>query len=225
MSQRDGLRRSPLAPMIELMARSASLRRRALRLAFRAEGDMYWSATARAIMQRHHGVTIGAYSYGDCFTPGVFPRGTVIGRYASIASGIRVFARNHPMQRLSLHPFFYNAHLGFVERDTIESGTLEIGHEAWIGDRAIFTPGCRRVGISAVVGAGAVVTKDVADFAIVAGNPARELKRRFDPATIERLLASRWWERPLSELLPHLNDLIGPLERMGPAHPLLQART
>jgi virginiamycin A acetyltransferase len=184
---------------------------------------MFWSTTARTIMARHYGVQIGAYSYGECFVPGMMPPGTTVGRYVSMAAGVRVFVRNHPMERLSLHPFFYNHKLGFVDRDTIESGTLEIGHESWIGERAILTPGCRRIGIGAVVGAGAVVTKDVPDFAIVGGNPAKVLRLRFDEAIAARLISSRWWERSVSELVPYLSDLLAPVDRMAIGHPLFKA--
>lgn len=186
---------------------------------------MFWSATARKILHAHYGIAIGSYSYGECFVPGAFPVGTVVGRYVSIASGVRVFTRNHPMERLSLHPFFYNRHLGFVVEDTIQAGRLVIEHEAWIGERAIVTPGCQRIGIGAVVGAGAVVTKDVDDFAIVAGNPARVIRRRFDDATSERLLASRWWERPVHELSEHLDDLLKPVASLSTDHPLIRHRS
>jgi acetyltransferase-like isoleucine patch superfamily enzyme len=144
--------------------------------------------------------------------PGEFPPGVTIGRYVSVGPGVRVFRRNHPMDRLSMHPYFYNSALGLVEQDTIESRPLTIGHEAWIGENAIITPGCERIGIGAVVGAGAVVTKDVEDFSIVAGNPAKVIRTRFDKRTIDRLLDSRWWERSGGELAELTDELTRPLD-------------
>jgi acetyltransferase-like isoleucine patch superfamily enzyme len=99
-----------------------------------------------------------------------------------------------------MHPFFYNSNLGYVPQDNIPEGDLAIGHDSWIGECAIITSKCSRIGIGAVVGAGAVVTRDVPDFAIVAGNPAKLIRYRFERSEIERKLASRWWEKPPSEL-------------------------
>lgn len=190
-------------------------------MALRLEGGMFWSATARRIMARHWGVRIGAYSYGSCFDAGSIPAGVEIGRYVSMAWGVRVFVRNHPMDRLSLHPFFYNGDLGFVGRDNIPSGKLEVGHDAWIGERAIITPGCSRIGIGAVVGAGAVVTKDIPDFAIAAGNPARVIRLRFTTEVRDRVIASQWWRRSVYECGAFIEAMTGPLTSM---HPLLAQR-
>lgn len=198
------------------------LRQICLRSALRFEGGGYFSWTARAILANYHDVQIGAYSYGECLIPGAFPPGVRVGRYVSIAAGVRPFLRNHPYTRLSMHPFFYNSALGLVDRDTIETGTLSIEHDAWIGERAIITPGCHRIGIGAVVGAGAVITKDVPDFAIVAGNPARLLKWRFPEAIQDAVRSSRWWERTMDQCMPHLDLLVQPLGERLLNHPLLQ---
>ena len=194
---------------------------RARRWALRLEGGPFYSATLRRYLRDHAGVRVGAYSYGPCLSPGAWPEGVVVGRYASIAPGALVFRRNHPLERLSLHPFFYNRHLGFVDEDTIESYPLFVGHDAWIGANAIVTPGCRRIGIGAVIGAGSVVTKDVPDFAVVAGNPARILKHRFDESLQREILDSRWWERPISELASSMSDMLRVLGESGYAHPVL----
>ncbi len=223
MSERGELRRCALAGVLERCAGTARLRGRALRTALKWEGGPFWSATARGIMERWYGVKIGAYSYGSlCFVPGALVRGSSIGRYVSIADGVRVFERNHPMGRLSMHPFFYNANLGYLERDSIESVTLEIGDDVWIGDRAIVTPGCRRIGLGAVVAAGAVVTKDVPDFAIVGGNPARVIRMRFDESTCELVRGSRWWERPVWEVAREMGWMTRELGSDAAQHPLLR---
>ena len=191
------MRRSWAAPFVERLARHRPLRTRALRLALRLEGGEFFSITARRILAAHYGVEIGDYSYGPCFRPGSFPPGVRVGRYVSIAAGVRAFRRNHPLDRPSLHPAFYNPRLGLVEHDQLEMRPLAIEHESWIGANAIITPGCDRIGIGAVVGAGAVVTRPVPDFAIVAGNPAKIVRFRFDEATREYLLGEKTWEASL----------------------------
>ncbi|MBI1849675.1 MAG: oligosaccharide flippase family protein [Planctomycetes bacterium] len=215
------LRRSLLGNAIFRAYRFRRLRNVCMDLCLKLEGGPFRSATAREILAAYHGVHVGAYSYGECMVPGAFPSGVRIGRYVSIAAGVRVFVRNHPIDRLSTHPYFFNRQLGLVSEDTIESGTLEIGHDAWIGERAILTPGCKHVGIGAVIGAGAVVTKDVPEFAIVAGNPARLIRYRFPEETRDVIRASRWWERTVEDCARYLSTMTQALDESPWQHPLL----
>lgn len=217
----DELRRSVFSSMLIGAYRLPRFRRICLAVVRRLEGGDLYSFTLRQILLEYHGVRVGAYSYGEGLVPGAFPAGVTIGRYVSMAGGIRVFLRNHPMERLSLHPFFYNHRLGFLKEDSITTGTLEIGHDAWIGERAIITPGCSRIGVGAAIGAGAVVTKDVPDFAIVAGNPTRLIRYRFPEETRQLILASRWWEFPVEELVKHMPEMLKPLGEEPWQHPLL----
>lgn len=216
------LRRCGVSRLLLAGYRFRRLRAFCLATALRLEGGPFFSQTAREILSRYHGVHVGAYSYGECIKPGAFPAGATIGRYVSIADGVRVFLRNHPYDRLSMHPFFYNAALGYVDRDTIPTGTLTIEHDAWIGERVVFTPGCTRVGIGAVVGAGAVVTRDVPPFAIVAGNPAKLIRLRFSEDVCRAILDSRWWERPIQECARHMPHMVRPLSDNPWEHPLLR---
>lgn len=213
-SSADGLRRSRFAPLLRSVYKLVGCHRRwtiaryMLLLINRMEGGAMLSATSRELMSKHHDVEIGAYSYGDCFDPATMPKGTFIGRYVSIARGVRIFLQNHPVDRLSTHPFFYEQGLNgaaIVDEPT----QLVIGHDVWIGCNAIITPGCRRVGIGAVIGAGAVVTKDVPDFAIVAGSPAKRIRDRFPIDVQQRLLASKWWLLPSTEVDTRRGELDG----------------
>ena len=189
------LNRSPLSALLVNAYAVRPFRPLCLQLALKLERGEFHSATLRIILARYHGLRIGAYSYGPCLTPGLFPPGVTVGRYVSIAHGVRVLLRNHPTDRISMHPFFFNHRLGYVEEDTVPAGRLWIGHDAWLGENAIITPSCRRIGIGAVIGAGAVVTRDVPDFAIVAGNPAGLIRYRLSPDTIPQLVESRFWEQ------------------------------
>lgn len=126
----------------------------------------------------------------------------------------RVRRRDHPVGRPFLHPFFYNSALGLLDRDTIPAeadNPLTIGHDVWIGDRVTILGGCRVIGNGAVLAAGAVVTRDVAPYTIVAGVPARPLRTRFDEARIAEIEATRWWERDIASLIadPPVGEILG----------------
>jgi virginiamycin A acetyltransferase len=83
-----------------------------------------------------------------------------------------------------------------------------IGHDVWIGTGATFLPGAR-LGSGVIVGAGAVVRGDVPPYAIVAGNPARVLRYRFDAQIVERILAVAWWTWPIDHILAHEAAICG----------------
>jgi acetyltransferase-like isoleucine patch superfamily enzyme len=190
----------------------------------RLEGGEFFSATARELMDREHGVHIGAYSYGSCFVPGAVPSGVRVERYVSIARNVRVTLLNKPMDRVAMHPFFYDREFnGGLDSGIAYSVPLSIEHDAWIGDSALILPGCRRIGLGAVVGAGAVVTRDVPDFAVVAGNPARLLRYRFPEEVQDSIRSSRWWERSLEELRPLMAEMVKPVGMNLATHPLLTA--
>jgi virginiamycin A acetyltransferase len=214
----------PAAWLLRRMSGISRLRSIALKLAFNLEGNQFYSLTARWIMEKYYGVQIGPYSYGECFVPGAFPAGVKIGRYASIGPDVRVFLRNHPLDRLSTHPFFYNRTLGFVAEDTIDSGSLEIGHDAWIGAGAIILPGCSSIGVGAAIGAGSIVTKDIPDFAVAAGNPARVLRMRFPPEACRLIHASRWWEKSVAECVMHMKEMTASLHQIDVHHPLIRPK-
>lgn len=171
------------------------------------EGGELLSVTQRIILDKYHGVEVGAYSYGYCMKPRKFPRGVTVGRYVSIAADVQIFLRNHPYQRLSTHPFFYNANLNYVKEDTINTSTLIIGHDVWVGYGVIITPGCSNIGNGAVIAAGSIVTKDVDEFSIVAGTPAKLIKKRFSESSCLAIKKSKWWEYDIDYLLPNFLEL------------------
>jgi len=194
--------------------RFTALRRVCLWWCNRFDGSQFYSATLRQILNTYHGVVVGRYSYGPVLEPGVLPKGTRVGSYCSVGGCLAVRRRNHPIDRFTQHPFFYNGRLGYVAHDTIphdEDNPLVIGNDVWIGEQVIILPGCRSIGDGAVIAAGAVVTHDVEPYCIVAGVPARPLGKRFDDALIERLVKLRWWEMPVERLAAVQPGLLKPL--------------
>ncbi len=189
------MRTSLMGRVLVRCYRRVPARRLLLVAVVRWEGGQFHSRSLREILRRHHGVEVGAFSYGSLLQPGQADAGTTIGRYASIGPNVRRIGAAHPMDRLSLHPFWYNADLGYVTRESdVDRVPCVIGNDVWIGANVVILPGCRRIGDGAVVGAGSIVSKDVADFEIVAGNPARHLRTRLDIEQRQRLLAERPWD-------------------------------
>src|SRR5882724_4032320 len=141
---------------------------------------------------------------------------TTIGKFCSIAAMTRINPGNHPMHRATQAHFTYRASAYFPgESDDLEffewrrSHHIRIGHDVWIGHGAIILPG-RIVGTGAVIAAGAIVTKDVPAYTIVAGNPARPIKRRFSEDIAGRLAGLAWWNwghETLRSALPDFRKL------------------
>ena len=137
---------------------------------------------------------------------------TTIGKFCSIASHVRINPGNHPMERASQSHITYRASAYwpgeadeaafFARRRALP---VSIGHDVWIGHGAVILPG-RRIGTGAVVGAGTILTRDVAPYTIVVGNPGRVVRRRFPEAIAERLQALAWWDWDHARLRRALPD-------------------
>lgn len=209
--------------LYELYAlKSEFMRDKILELLKRLERGEFHSRTLRKIFRDYHDIEVGLYSYGGCFKLENIPPGTRFGRYGSFAA-FRVFSRNHPLNHISTHPFFYNTALGYVREESIAHTRLCIGHDVWIGHNAFIMPGVKVIGNGAVIGAGAVVTKDVPPYAVVVGNPGRLIKYRFTPQEIARIESLRWWERPIEELInnPEMFTLPFTAAEQGQPSPVL----
>ncbi len=221
-------KRSPLAIPFRLAYELANGRQRwkianiIFKFLRRLEGGPCHTASVRELLARDFHVEIGAYSYGDCLIAGAFPPKVIVGRWVSVGPGVRVYNQNHPLDHLSMHPYFYEPSMGVVKENFMPRHTLVIGHDSWLGYNAVITPGCRRIGIGAVVGAGAIVTKDVDDYAIVGGNPAKLIRYRFPEEVRKTLLASKWWERSISDIRKYADDMIKPVDAERWNHPLLR---
>lgn len=172
----------------------------------RLEGGEMRSVTLRRVFRQYWGVDVGMYTHGACFEPWAVDPHTSIGRYCSIAAGARIINVNHPLDFKGMSGLFFNPALGYCDEWLAEFRPLEIGNDVWIGANAVVLPEVSKIGDGAVIGAGAVVGRDVPDYAVVLGNPGRVVKYRFDQETIARLLAERWWDRDLDELAESIED-------------------
>ncbi len=140
---------------------------------------------------------IGDYSYCVENTQIAYAR---IGKFANIAAHVRIYASMHPMERASLHHFTYRSSWYF-DGETDDPAffaaraeqQIVLGHDTWIGHGAVVMPGVS-IGTGAIIGSNAVVTRDVPDFAVAVGVPAKQIRQRFSDDVAGRLLALAWWD-------------------------------
>ena len=133
-----------------------------------------------------------------------------IGKFCSIACGAKFLfnSANHALGSLSTYtfPIFYEE-WGLDRRSVADAwdnkGDIVVGNDVWIGYEAVILSGVT-IGDGAVIGARAVVTKDVPPYTIMGGVPARPIRRRFDEATVETLLRLRWWDWPKEKIARNL---------------------
>lgn len=137
----------------------------------------------------------------------------IIGKFCQIASGITFIMNgaNHQMNSASTYPFYVMS--GWTQKppaadDLPMKGDTVIGNDVWIGQNATILPGVR-IGDGAIIGLGSIVGHDVEPYTIVAGNPAKPVRKRFDNETIELLLRLQWWNKDpheIQKLIPLLTD-------------------
>ena len=137
---------------------------------------------------------------------------TTVGRFSNIAAMTRIGPTDHPYQNAAQHHFLYRSSYYWddVEDDpeffaARAARRTTLGADCWVGHGAIIKPEIT-IGIGAIVASGAVVTKDVAPFMIVAGCPATPIRARFSDAVIERMLALAWWNWSHNALRAALMD-------------------
>lgn len=137
----------------------------------------------------------------------------IIGKFCSVACGAKFLfnCANHTLKSFSTYtfPLFYEEWA--LQKEDVASawddkGDITIGNDVWIGYEAAIMAGVH-IGDGAIVAARAVVTKDVPPYTIVGGTPAREIRKRFDADTIERLLKLKWWDWPAEKIRACLPEL------------------
>lgn len=149
----------------------------------------------------------------------------IIGKFCSIACGVKFIftSANHTMKSLSTYPFplfFEEWGLPVSEVATAwdHKGDIVIGNDVWIGYEAVILSGVR-IGDGAVIGARALVTKDVEPYTIVGGLPAKPIRKRFSDAAISALESLQWWDLPfaqIKQLLPIIKS--GDMEALAEAY-------
>ena len=167
-----------------------------------------YTAIAERVILRE--VKVGDFTYFERHAEGIY---ATIGKFCSIAANTRINALEHPVERITTHKLSYRPNEYFRYRG-IDAAFLErrrakhvtIGNDVWIGHGAVVLPGVR-VGNGAVIGANAVVTRDVEPYTIVAGAPARVIRRRFEAEVAEMLQSLTWWDWPLDRLFEAVPDM------------------
>tara|TARA_R110002126_G_scaffold108149_7_gene243975 strand:- start:4566 stop:5171 length:606 start_codon:yes stop_codon:yes gene_type:complete len=115
-----------------------------------------------------------------------------IGNFCSISWNVTVGATSHDYRRLTTHAFPYISYYNFVKKDERFKTKTVLGNDVWIGANVIIMPGIS-VGNGAVIGAGSIVTKNVEDFEIVYGIPAKSKGFRFSKESISEISELAWW--------------------------------
>ena len=138
----------------------------------------------------------------------------VIGKYCSLACGTKFICplANHSFTSLANYPFpliaeHWELDDSFMDKISTLKGPTIVGNDVWIGYDAVIMPGVH-IGDGAVVGTRSVVTRDVPPYTVVAGDPARPIRKRFDDATIDKLMRLQWWNLPDEEIRDFLPELI-----------------
>ena len=137
----------------------------------------------------------------------------IIGKFCSIACGAKFLfnSANHTMRSLSTYPFpLFFEEWGLDVKDVARSwdnkGDIVIGNDVWIGYEAIILAGVT-IGDGAIIGARAVVTKDIPPYTIVGGTPARPIRKRFSEEDIDRLLQLNWWAWPKERIAQNISAI------------------
>ena len=128
----------------------------------------------------------------------------IIGKFCQIGAGVEFVMNgaNHQMNAVSTFPFYtlegWNMNAPAMTDLPLKGDTV-IGNDVWIGQNAVILPGVH-IGDGAIIGANSVVGSDVEPYTIVVGNPAKELRKRFDDELIHLLLEYKWWDKAINEI-------------------------
>lgn len=137
----------------------------------------------------------------------------IIGKFCMIASDVTFIMNgaNHLSESISSYPF---AIFGHAWKDAMEGksyptkGNTVVGNDVWIGYKATIMPGVK-IGDGAIIASHAVVTRDVAPYTIVGGNPAQVIRQRLPDVEIQKLLEIKWWDWPIERISEKVKDLTG----------------
>ncbi|TJV17705.1 MAG: CatB-related O-acetyltransferase [Mesorhizobium sp.] len=143
------------------------------------------------------GVEIGRHTYGLTKESFFVPHRNVpvrIGSFCSVGPGVLfICAAGHRLDTATTYPIQFVDGKIHNAPGTTGKGPITVGHDVWIGARCIILAGVT-IGNGAVIGAGSIITRDIAPYAIAVGNPARTIRYRFEPEVIDRLQSLKWWD-------------------------------
>ncbi|MDG4895551.1 CatB-related O-acetyltransferase [Mesorhizobium sp. WSM4976] len=166
--------------------------------------------------------TVGRYTYG-VNTESVWMASQdaplVVGSYCSIASGVQFYCKSGHVHDCATS---FPIHFCVLKQPSPDASLgkrrgIRVGNDVWIGRNAAILPGVT-ISDGAVIGAHAVVTKDIPPYAVVAGNPARVVRYRFDEGTISKLMTIRWWDWDVETVKREAETLTGPIDAFIAAH-------
>lgn len=180
------------------------------------DGTLYINTVFLNQVIDHPNIEVGDYTYYNDFEPVAdyaarlapylhpgAPERLVIGKYCQFAHGTRFISSSadHPKRWFTTYPFavFNHATMPLFEAEFSKGRDTVVGNDVWIGHGAVILPGAT-IGDGVIVGAGAVVGGEVPPYTVVAGNPAKPVRQRFDGETIEMLEELRWWDLPIDEV-------------------------
>ena len=128
----------------------------------------------------------------------------IIGKFCQIAAGVEFIMNgaNHKMNGVSTFPFYILKHWDMETPPLPEfplKGDTVVGNDVWIGQNATILPGVC-IGDGVIIGADSVVGSDVEPYTVIAGNPAKLVRKRFDDELIALLEAFKWWDKPIEEI-------------------------
>lgn len=180
----------------------------------------------------YRGCRVGRYTYGYKELLEDYPMAETIGRYCSINGTARIY-NNHPLECVTTHPFLDYAYFsswesyiqkrqlvnkfgthwdnaGYEESPIRDNRSVIIGNDVWIGANVVILPGVS-IGNGAIIAAGAVVNRDVEDYAIVGGVPAKLIRYRFSEEQIHKLQQIKWWNWAHKEIEEHIDEFYQPI--------------
>lgn len=135
----------------------------------------------------------------------------IIGKFCQIAMGTKFImsSANHQMSGFSTFPFFlFGGECANYKLDLRHKGDTVVGNDVWFGHNAVVMPGVK-IGDGAIIGAFAVVTKDVPPYTIVAGNPAKVIRQRFSDEIMQELLKIQWWNWNIEKIIRKIPSIVG----------------
>ncbi len=137
----------------------------------------------------------------------------IIGKFCAIAAGVKFItsSANHKLDGFSTYPFGIMGHGWEKEQDLSllpNKGDTVVGNDVWFGYDSTIMPAIT-IGDGAIIGAKAVVVKNVPPYAVVGGNPAKIIRIRFDPKIVEELLKIKWWDWPKEKITRNIQAIVG----------------